>query len=197
MPLLRLACILLLPLALVCWPDRADAQIKRCTGPDGKSIFTDRNCNDVGATDALPRATTGSPQVGGKPYARGCSRSVRDLIYELTAAIDSHDTNRLAGLYNWSGMSNNGGYAVLSRLDAIASRPLVDISPILPAPQVSVDAQGNMTVSGDVDPANYPEAQVRRTPVALRVDQTSPGGATSLRTVFGLRKYMGCWWLTL
>ncbi|WP_242111541.1 hypothetical protein [Luteimonas aquatica] len=195
MPPLRLACLLLPPLAFACWSGPADAQIKRCTGPDGKSIFTDRNCGDVGATDALPRPATGSPQVGGKPYARGCSRNVRDLVYELTAAIDSRDTNRLAGLYSWSGMSNNGGYAVLSRLDAIANRPLIDISPVLPAPQLSVDAGGAVTLSGDVDASEYPGAQLRRAPVALRVDQGTGGGTQ--RTVFGLRKYMGCWWLTL
>lgn len=196
MPIRARPLLLLLSLAATGACADAQAQIRRCNGPDGKSIFTDRKCNDVGATDSLPRAAGTAPAIGGKAYARGCSRNIRDLIFELTAAIDSRDTNRLAGLYNWSGMSNSGGYAVLSRLDAMANRPLVDISPVLPSPQLSLDADGHATVTGDVDPG-IAGATVRRTPVGLRVAQTLSNGSSVANTVFGLRKYMGCWWLVL
>jgi len=188
--------LLLLSLVAAGWHARADAQIRRCTGTDGNSIFTDRKCNDVGATDSVPRGAGTAPAIGGKAYARGCSRNIRDLIFELTAAIDSRDTNRLAGLYNWPGMSNNGGYAILSRLDTMANRPLVDISPVLPSPQLSLDADGHATVTGDIDPG-IAGATVRRAPVALRVVQTTSSRGDAASTVFGLRKYMGCWWLVL
>jgi hypothetical protein len=195
---LRISWLLALACATgVLWPAGVDAQIRRCTAPDGQVIFTDRACADVGGTDR-PAPAVHSPVYGGKAYARGCSRSLRDLIFEVTAAIDSRDVNRLAGVYNWTGMSNRSGYAVLGRLDAIANRPLVDVSAILPAPQLSVDAGGDMTVSGAVDARAYPGATVvRRSPVALRVEQTLANGSTPSRTVFGLRRHMGCWWVVL
>src|SRR3546814_8230362 len=135
---------------------------------------------------------------GGKSWARGCSRSLRDLVFEVTAAIDSRDVNRLAAVYNWTGMSNRNGYAVLGRLDVIANRPLLDVSAVLPAPRLSVDAGGGMTVSGAVDPQDYPGATViRKGPVALRVEQPLSNGSTPYSTTFGLRRHMGCWRIVL
>lgn len=195
----RFCCLLA---ALACaagalWPARADAQIQRCTRPDGEVVFTDRACADVGGV-ARPKPSVQSPVYGGKTWARGCSRSLRDLIFEVTAAIDSRDVNRLAAVYNWTGMSNRNGYAVLGRLDVIANRPLLDVSAVMPAPRLSVDAGGGMTVSGAVDPEDYPGATVvRRRPVALRVEQTLANGSTPSRTMFGLRRHMGCWWIVL
>jgi hypothetical protein len=183
--------------ATLCWPLPGDAQIRRCTRPDGEVVFTDRACSDVGGADR-PAPAVHSPVYGGKAYARGCSRSLRDLIFEVTAAIDSRDVNRLAGVYNWTGMSNRNGYAVLERLDAIANRPLLDVSAVLPAPQLSLQSDGDMTVSGTVDAQAWPGATVvQRSPVALRVEQTLANGSTPSRTVFGLRRHMGCWWIVL
>src|SRR3546814_1849977 len=82
-------------------------------------------------------------------------------------------------------MSNRNGYAVLGRLDVIANRPLLDVSAVLPAPRLSVDAGGGMTVSGAVDPQDYPGATViRKGPVALRVEQTLSNGSTPSRPPF-------------
>jgi len=184
-------------LAILLWPQRGDAQIRRCTRPDGEVVFTDRDCADVGGTDR-PQPSVHSPTYGGKPWARGCSRSLRALVNEVTAAIESCDVNRLAGVYNWSGMSSRSGYAVLGRLDLIANRPLVGVSAVLPAPQLSMNAAGAMTVSGAVNTGDYPGATVvRRTPVALRVEQVLSNGSTPSRTTFGLRRHMGCWWIVL
>ncbi len=193
----RLASLVLIAaVACLAWPRQGDAQIRRCTKPDGEVVFTDRGCNDVGAADR-PAPPVASPVYGGKAWARGCSRSLRDLMFEVTTAIDSRDTNRLAGVYDWAGMSNRNGYAVLGRLDAIANRPLLDVTPVVPDPQLSLDASGDVTVSG-VDAQAYPGATVvRRPPVGLRVEQTLANGSTPARTVFGLRRYMGCWWIRL
>ena len=195
--LLRTCLLAMAICAAAIWANPSDAQIRRCTRPDGEVVFTDRACTDVGGTDR-PAPSVHSPTYGGKAWARGCSRNLRDLVFEVTAAIDSRDVNRLAGVYNWTGMSNRNGYAVLGRLDAIANRPLVDVRAVLPEPRLSVDADGDMTVSGTVDAQAYPGATiVRRNPVALRVEQTLANGSTPARTVFGLRRHMGCWWIVL
>src|SRR3546814_20853250 len=116
---------------------------------------------------------------GGKAWARGCSRSLRDLVFEVTAAIDSRDVNRLAAVSNWTGMSNRNGYAVLGRLDVIANRPLLDVSAVLPAPPPRVDAGGGMTVSGAVDPPDHPCAAVlRQGPLPLPLVKPRSTGPT-------------------
>src|SRR3546814_9041216 len=80
----RVSCLLA---ALACatgalWSAHADAQIRRCTRPDGEVVFTDRACADVGGV-ARPKPSVHSPVYGGKSWARGCSRSLRDLIFEV------------------------------------------------------------------------------------------------------------------
>ena len=177
----RLQILLPLLALLALWTLPSQAQVRRCTGPDGTAIYTDRLCADIGATDRVPHPAAGQP---GQFYRGGCARNLLDLVYELTAAVDSHDVNRVAGLYHWVGMSSSGAVSVMNRLDLIAQRPLVDIVPVYPA-----TAQGE----GDY----YPQATVRRAPIGLRLEQTLSNGSTPSRTMLGLRRYLGCWWVHL
>lgn len=169
-------------LAAWLWPVPAAAQVRRCTGADGGTVFTDRRCADIGGVDRLQPL---APAIGGghSLYRGGCARNLQDLVYELTTAIDSHDANRLASLYHWTGMSSRQGYAVMARLDGVVKRPLVDIAPVMPATSDGVD--------GDL----YPQTTVRRAPVGLRIEQTLANGSTPSRSVFGLHKHFGCWWI--
>lgn len=130
-----LCALLLLSSALGAGP-AAHAQIRRCTTDDGHHLYTDRPCVDLGASERV--VPTGPAASAGAPLRRDCSRRLQDLVFELTAAIDAGDVNRLAGLYHWPGMSSSAGYAVMSRLDAIARRPLVAITPLHPAPPAPV-----------------------------------------------------------
>ncbi|HVR81885.1 MAG TPA: hypothetical protein VHF02_07375 [Luteimonas sp.] len=180
MPRLRIL-MPLMALAML-WSLPSHAQVRRCTGPDGGAIFTDRRCGDIGATDRVPHASGGQ---AARFYRGGCARNLQDLIYELTAAIDSGDANRLAGVYHWVGMSSSAGYAVMGQLDAIARRPLVDVVPVFP---------GSTNGEGD---DYYPQTTVRRMPIGLRLEQTLSNGSTPSRTVLGLRQYLGCWWVHL
>ena len=164
------------------WQPSASAQVRRCTGPDGSTVFTDRRCSDIGGVERLPReGAAGSVR---QPYRGGCARNLQDLVFEITTAIDTHDANRLASVYHWPGMSSQQGYAVLSRLEGVVKRPLVDIAPVMPASPDGVD--------GDL----YPQASVRKAPVGLRIDQTLANGITPSRTVFGLRRNFDCWWVS-
>lgn len=162
----------------------AEAQVRRCETAAGTAVFTDRKCADVGAEERLPRKDAG-PARTLRLHRGGCSRNLQDLVYEMTAAIDARDANRLAGVYHWVGASTRGANVVMERLEGIANRPLVDIAPVMAG------------VPGDAD-AYYPSTiPARQPPVALRVEQTLANGSTPSSTVFGLRQHFGCWWITL
>ncbi|MCI4568642.1 hypothetical protein [Lysobacter sp. CFH 32150] len=187
--LLLLALVLWLP-----WGSSAQAQVRRCTRPDGTAVFTDQKCAELGAADRLPRAS--SEARGLRLRQVGCSRNLQDLVYEMTTAIDAQDANRLASVYHWVGISSSGAESVMSRLDAIVHRPLVDIIPVTARPPEDVDdpdGSGNPGVSDDY----YPQTTVRAPTVALRVEQTLANGSTPSHTVFGLRRHFDCWWVSL
>jgi hypothetical protein len=166
----------------------ARAEVHRCTTPAGESVYTDKRCADIGAIDRLPRTQLG-PAGASRLYRSSCSRTLQDLVYEITSAIDSHDVNRLAGVYDWNGMSTSGAYQVMDKLDAIAQRPLVDVMPVLP----HVPDEDGILVDGDY----YPQVAVHRAPVGLRLEQTLGKSAAPSRIVLGLRRKMGCWWIRL
>ena len=165
----------------------ARAEVHRCTAPNGESVFTDKRCSDIGAIDRRPQASAG-PAGASRLYRSSCSRTLQDLVYEVTASIDGRDVNRLAGVYDWNGMSTDRAYDIMGKLDAIAQRPLVDVVPILPH---VADEDGTL-----VDGEYYPQAAVRRAPVGLRLEQTLANGSTPSRTTVGLRRALGCWWIT-
>jgi hypothetical protein len=172
----------LLVLLLLAMCPIVGAQVHRCTASDGTTIFTDRVCADLGAVESVTRGTTGT---GARLYRSGCSRTLQDLVFELTSAIDARDVNRMAGIYHWVGLSGATAYTVMDRLQVIVQRPLVDISPLFPA--------GPQGESGDY----YPQTTSRRAPTGLRLEQTLANGSTPTHTVLGLRRYLGCWWINL
>lgn len=153
----------------------AAAQVRHCVTLDGESVYTDRQCEALGATEqpvTHARATATA-------YRGGCTRTLRDLMFEVGAAIDANDPNRLAGLYHWAGMSTRDAYAVVGRLDAIAQRPLVEVVPLLP----------------DASDGGYAFPSTRHEPIGLRIEQTLANGVTPSRTEFGLQRHYGCWWI--
>lgn len=188
-----LPCVLALGLATagLTGSSAAQAQINRCTTPDGGTIYTDRKCSDLGAVERAPRTTAAQ---AAQAYRGGCARNLHDLIHEMTTAIDSRDVNRLAGVYHWSGMSNGNGYRLMNRLDAIVQQPLVDIVALRPATPVVVTERAG--ISATVIPGDGMRVAADRRPVALRVEQTAGGGVAPMRTVFGLRRHMDCWWIS-
>ena len=176
--------LLLLPvLALGAFP--VHAQVRHCTAADGTTIFTDRRCQDLGAVERIPRDTVARVA---PLYRNACSRTLQDLLYELTTSIDSRDVNRLAGLYQWTGMSTTGGYAIMDRLQRIVERPLVDVTAI---------HAGNTDAPAQTGGDYYPQFTTRRAPVAIRLEQTLANGSTPSHTVLGLRRHLGCWWVSL
>ena len=192
-----LPALLLLSVAALALPQRAQAQINRCTAPDGTSIYTDRDCRQVGAVERLPRDRAAAAS---QNRYRGCPRSIHQLIQEMTAAIDAGDVNRLAGVYHWPGTSTRGGHGLMDQLDRIVRNPVVDIvavraaRPVVAASQPGISATFASTLQVR---AAAPAPAVRAPPVALRVHQVAGDSSAPLRTTFTLRQHLDCWWVSL
>ncbi|MDI9237383.1 hypothetical protein QLQ15_00460 [Lysobacter sp. LF1] len=169
------------------WGPSCMAQVQHCVTPDGMQVFTDRGCAEIGAVEQAPaRPALSTPQ---KARAGGCARSVDDLLFEITGAFGAHDANRLANVYHWAGMGGDAAYDVMARLDAMVQRPLLDLVPVMPeAPAETEPAVATLDEAGAAP--SKPAI-----PVGLRVEQTLANGITPSRTVFGLQKHFGCWWI--
>ncbi len=213
---MRMLCLSLMIAAFWLRPETAAAQVNRCTTNSGATVYTDRPCSAIGASERLPRGAAAS---GTGARRVGCARNLQDLIYEITSAVDQRDVNRIGAVYHWVGMNAVGGNRVLDRLQAIVDRPLVDIVVIrgagrsAPAPRPDIDAPSGASSDpfaptspssaaasalSSVGDASLPAPPPRRGgPVGLRLEQTLRNSATPSRTVFGLRRHLDCWWVAL
>lgn len=121
-------------------------------------------------------------------HADECSREPIELMWELSAAVESGDVNRVAALYDWNGMGTRASRRIMDRLEALSARMLVDVVPVYPpAPPDPAGIElppwpAELTLSDEP-------------PVALRVEQLVPGTSTAVSTTFALRRRMGCWWV--
>ncbi|CAD0361708.1 hypothetical protein CFBP7900_35750 [Xanthomonas hortorum pv. carotae] len=180
---------------------RVQAQeIRRCVTPDGQTMFTDRRCEDVGAASRPPPATRTQGNTG--LYRYGCPRRLSELVSLLQLAVDSRDVNRLSSLYLWSGQSDAAANQVLSRLEAIVQRPLLDIVPMYPqseTPTWEAEAGSTATAAPSLDgsaiDAPLPATPSRPRPWGLRLEQNLPSG-TPARSVLRLRRQYNCFWVT-
>lgn len=191
--MLRAAVILLLLLNLNWIAFPVQAQVRRCTAENGGLVYTDRKCADIGATERL--ASPGNSALYGSHGYRGCARSVQDLAYALSSAIQTADVNQVAGLYDFSGTSTATGYRLMERLALIAKRPLVDVQPMYSGGSDPFDNPYAGVVEFDEQGAVVQRPVARPRLIGLRVEQTLGNNSTPSRTVFGLRKNMGCWWI--
>ena len=193
---------LLLVLATLPVQAPAQAQINRCTAPDGTSIYTDRECSVLGAVERLPRdRSEATTEARRNAYRGGCARSIHQLIQQMTVAIDAADVNRLAALYHWPGTSHSTGHRLMDQLDRIARTPVIDIvaeraaTPVVAVQQPGISASFASTLQVS---RSAPAAPATRSPpVALRVHQSSGTGAAPSRTRFALRQHLGGWWVSL
>ncbi|AJQ89087.1 hypothetical protein ACQR5V_04400 [Xanthomonas oryzae pv. oryzicola] len=204
LPLLLLLCI--------CPAARVQAQeIHRCVSPDGQTMFTDRRCDDVSAASRPPPAISTQGNYG--LYRYGCPRRLSELVSLLQSAVDSRDVNRLSSLYLWSGQSDATANQVLSRLEAIVQRPLLDIVPMYPqsdtptwdteatAPTPSLDGSAidaplqTPSLDGSAIDAPLPTPPSRPRPWGLQLEQNLASG-TPARSVLRLRRQYNCFWVT-
>lgn len=194
--------------------------LHRCIDASGIAVFTDRPCDEMKATEA-PAPSAGPAPAPIIVRTRTCARNQDDLLLGVRDALESHDPNRLAEYYHWSGMGNSEGYRLMERLGTFSARPLLDVQLVS-----SSDPYSSMTTTsspaspggarhdlyaGDADagadaadeeadpgpPRAAPRPQAKA-PSAdlLRVDQMrGEQDFESQVTFFRLRSNAGCWWL--
>ena len=172
------------------WTPPVQAQVRRCNLPDGSLIYTDRQCADIGATE---RANPVVPASGAYQRRMFCANNPQELADNLAAAVQSGDANRIASLYDWTGMGSRGANAVMDRLQAIADRSLVDVQvvhsrtsdPDADTPQRFDESSGQLLA-----PAPRPSRIL-----GLQLSQVQKNGYTPINTRFGMHRRMDCWWL--
>ncbi len=188
---------LLLALAAGCFlpPDARAGDgggvIHRCQRDDGVLLFTDRPCARFGARDRLPpvgydgdavRRRPGMPAP--MPVGAVCADSPESLRRYARVAIDGRDPNALAGLVDWRGMSRGPAMQHLAEIRRLVRRPLEE---------VVFDGGG---YDGSLLSMSTRTDSVRHGGDLMTVAQRGPGGALSTRS-FGVRKNLGCYWLSL
>lgn len=189
---------LLLSLCMLCWAPWAQAQaqrVNRCTTAQGETVFTDRSCDALGATARMP--PRGDPVGNTGIYRAGCARRLSELTGQIRDAVSLQDVNRLSSIYLWGNVSNAAANQIIGRLESVVQRPLLDIAPVYPevAAPTPLPVDPNATLVEAVEAA-APQAS-RPRPIGLRLEQTLGTTATPARTVFGLRRQYGCFWITL
>jgi len=205
---LLLACASLLPWRAA----HAQSDVHRCTGADGQTVFSDRRCEDLGAAARMPSAVSRDGQTG--LYRYGCPRRLSELVGLLRGAIESHDVNRLSSLYLWGEVSDPAANRVLSQLEAVADRSLLDIAPMYPAEEteylpapVSAPDIASASASAGYQPTDDSAASAvsesaaaapatRPRPWGLRLEQVMANGSTPARTVLRLRRQYNCFWVS-
>ncbi len=192
MRLLALLLLCLLPFAHVHAQADDPAPIRRCTGPDGQLIFTDRSCIDVQATPALPAPTATSPsQAAATAVAPPilCANSVADLKQAVVDAFAARNANRLAGLMLWNGYGRNGVVADIRQLQSLMEHPLLDL-------EAGGDGDGSAANgSDDLDqPAAADEHAAPGAP-AMLVLHTADTDGSSRTTRLSVVRHAGCLWL--
>ncbi len=171
----------------------AQAQVRRCATASGNVVYTDRQCDDIGASPVLAPISPVGAGNGGNALRSMCARSVRDLAYGLESALQSGDVNRIASIYDWTGVANATAERLMDRFDAMAARGFVDVQPVYAAARMETDP--DPSAAAVADPAQPPPAPGPQRLVGLRVEQVLSNGRTPSHTVFGIVQRMGCWWI--
>lgn len=168
-------------------PIDATAVVRRCVGPDGGTIYTDRPCDQFNARDykAPPAtATSDSSADDTGPVRSDCSRTPDALLFDLRRAVESSNINALAGLYHWPGVGGRAAVSIMDRLEDLAAEPGASVDLIYPEAAFVVH-----------DRAAYPELPAEN-PIGIRVARVVD--AASMRApeqTLGLRRHAGCWWI--
>ena len=180
----------------------ASAQdMHRCQRADGSVVYTDRLCEPEQTEKPAPSpAAPAIPQTSrsgrtGLPPPPACSKSPDELLYSVRSAIDMKDVNQLVKSYHWVGVGQEQSEGLLTRLDAMVDRPLLDVQLLYPemvTDTVSEPAPESMAEESE----NAYREPLQKPPYGLKVMQYRSNTATeTVSTVFRLQRHYQCWWI--
>lgn len=183
--------------------------IHRCRTADGTMVYTDGPCAQLDArplappekvaepgnpgddTTSEPRPSASTMNHGGAVSLGGvsrddCVRRTDTLLFEIRAAIESRNVNRLAGVYDWAGKDAGAAGSILERLSRITERPSASVEFRYPEPVFYADAAAM--------PASHTQDE---RPTGVRIEQMAPGELTpSFEQDLRLVRNADCWWVS-
>jgi hypothetical protein len=187
----------LLSLAAIVLPAHA-ADLNRCIGADGHPVFTDKPCEDVGATlrpqppAAAPAGSSQAPMQ--LAHSRDCARTTDALRDGLRTALATGNVNQVAAFYHWPGISGAESEGILTRLQTLAARPLLSLDLIRPHQTQTAEGHRSVGAEQDAEASTIEPADVQPAAIEL-VQARSPDDPERVRTVLSLTQYAGCWWV--
>lgn len=193
--LLRFSALLIIGLLLTTGDAAAQARPKRCVTDSGETIRTDRPCAAFDGTEQRRSASAGGAAdrrvmaVRPSSYRPICAKTIEDLSYSLSAALDARDVNRFSSIYHWVGVSNARAIAVLNKFERIMQRPVVDV-------ELTGGSGGVVDWTEDADGYLQPVERPARPPSGLRLRQQKPGGTATESIQFRFVRNFGCYWLS-
>ncbi|MBB5208955.1 DUF4124 domain-containing protein [Chiayiivirga flava] len=167
----------------------ADAAVRRCIGPDGGTIYTDRPCDQFNAREQATAPPSLSPDavvdLDNPGLVRSdCARGADSLLFDLRRAVESADINAIAGLYHWPGIGGRTAVFVMNRLEDAVADPGATVELVYPESAFVID-----------DPAAYPDRPVEN-PSGIRITRyVDAASARQPELLLGLRRHAGCWWI--
>jgi hypothetical protein len=182
-------CLLILLLACSMRVE-ADDGIRRCIGPDGVSIYTDRPCDTFNAVDRKAPPVSGTHAAPDIDTPTGftrsdCARRADTLLFDLRRAIESDNVNQLAGLYHWPGIGRRASTAIMDRLERVVAQPLASVELVYPDIAPVLD-----------DPGAFPPGTPSEDPTGIRILQVDPGEIEPrYRQDLRLVRHAACWWI--
>lgn len=208
--------LVLLPVLLALLPLPVEGVVRRCIGPDGTMIYTDRRCEQLDARDApppkppepvrraddsvgdtsVPRPATTADQPQAElplsaygPAHTDCARTPESLLFNLRRALENRDVNALAALYHWRGMGDRSANAVMVALERLIAR--ADGSADLVYPETGPDDFFSY--------AGYSSESSPDTPSGVRISTFQRGGAWGNAVTeaeqLSIVRNAGCWWV--
>ena len=114
-----------------------------------------------------------------------CVRRTDTLLFEVRAAIEAGNVNRLAGVYDWAGKSSRAAQGILDRLARITSRPLASVEFRYQTPDPHADPSLPLP----------PQDEVR--PIGVHIEQLAPGEIVPVfEEDLRLVRNAACWWVS-
>lgn len=165
----------------------AHAEVRRCIGPDGGLIYTDRPCDQFNAREqAAPPAagTTSTDEDDTGPVRTDCSRTADALLFDLRRAVEHADINAIAGLYHWPGMGARAAVSVMDRLEDVIADPGASVDLVYPESAFVVD-----------NPSAYPDRPPEN-PIGVRISRyVDADSGRPAEQMLGLQRHAACWWI--